>query len=212
MLSENNGQGEVKLTEADVPLVPSPPTDLKRLQEIKAQIEHEIKSRTFMSMTPQDRHIAYLLVMGLRPKQIAEELQISTTKVNELLKDVGFRGEVERLREHYFGEDMELLFKHILPKAVRTAEEIMDDVEQKAHIRLDAAFRFMDRSLGKPKQQLEVNGSLISSLFKRLDTLAAIAPAPIDAEFEELTTEAPKVAKGETYDAIDQLAEEMTRK
>jgi hypothetical protein len=58
----------------------------------------------------------------------------------------------------------------ILPVAIKVALQVMLDPNTKAQTRADAAFRFMDRVMGRPTQHVELNDNLIRQVYEKLDS------------------------------------------
>ena len=57
-------------------------------------------------------------------------------------------------------------------------------------VRVDAAFKFMDRALGKPSQQVEVSHNLLKDLIQKMDSSGT--SQAIEADFNLLQDEEKK--------------------
>lgn len=167
------------------------------------------------------RAMLYLAALGQSPRQIAYQLNCSDARVRQVLKSQSAQKEIERIQSELFLAQPQKMFNKILPGAVRTAERIMKDKTQKGSTRADVAFKFMDRALGKPKQEIEHSGSPVRQLFDQLDLLqkrqaemAAKTPTQVWRESSESVVEAEVVAKKEekldpNQDEVDRLMDEL---
>lgn len=98
--------------------------------------------------------------------------------------------EVKHVRYKLYGKDHKQRFSQILPHAIDIAEKVLLDPNTKTATKFAAAQEFMDRALGKPKQTVEHEGSLIRSLFEKLDGRAN-EPAIMEGSFTELPESNP---------------------
>lgn len=115
-------------------------------------------------LKPHHYSIAYMTVTGMKAGEIAKEVSMDPAYINQLMHSPPFQEFCQKIHWKIFGQDAQRRFKHILPKAIDTAENLMKDEMVKPSIRKDIAFGFMDRALGKPLQQVEVHTSSIKDL------------------------------------------------
>lgn len=134
--------------------------------------------------------IAYMHVMGMKNSEIAKELNLNANNIGKLLNSDRMRELCAKVRFKYFVVDTKKRLDMVLPKAIDVAEEIMLNKKVKPSTRADTAFRFMDRSLGKPVQQFEVGGNVVKQLLDRL-----------------IEKETPKVLDVKTIEANNEIKE-----
>ena len=121
------------------------------------------------NIRPRQRSVAYLAATGLKQVQIAKETGYKESSISILLQKPRMQFEVRRLQGLIFGKDAKKRFDNILPNAIGIAEGVMMDESNKPALRLNAAQDFMDRGAGKPKQDINIEGSLFRMLLERLD-------------------------------------------
>lgn len=119
--------------------------------------------------TPKHQAIAYMLATGLSNAEIARQLGMSSNRIHQIARTRRMAHEVKAIQWKMYGETPAKRFNAILPKAIEVAEALMHDDMVKPQTRADVAFKFMDRALGKPKQEVELSGSLIRNLLEELD-------------------------------------------
>lgn len=113
--------------------------------------------------------IVILAAADVKTEAIAELLQISINIVAVYLNEETIRQEIAMIQKTLMRKETNPRFLSLVPKAIDVAEEVMQDDNQKAAIRLAAAQLIMERALGRPTQQVDLGGSLIRTLFERLD-------------------------------------------
>lgn len=145
----------------------------------------------------------HLAAVGGNAKEISEALDIPVSSIRSLLASQSARDEIDRIRYSIFQKEPERIFRNILPKAVNTAFEIMQNPETREGVRMDAAFRFMDRALGKPVQEIKQETSGLKEVFDRLDAIEKNRKLNPEAPIveAEIVTEEGKPA--ETQDELD---------
>lgn len=157
--------------------------------------------------------IGYLAACGFTQKEIAEQMGMNTIYISKYLRTERMQEIVKEKSFELFGKGAQEKFMRLLPKAIDTAEKVMADELQKGSVRADVAFKFMDRALGKPKQQIEHNVSNIRTLIEKLDEVKFKEPIKqiettakpddniIDVQTEP--SESREVPKDEIDDWID---------
>lgn len=119
--------------------------------------------------SPKEETIVYLAAKGMKTPEIAQAVGMSNGQVQALLNSERLEFEIKHLRYKLHGKDTQKMFRDALPKAVEATISILDDPRSKPALILKSAEMILDRSLGKPKQTIEHEGSLIKKLFERLD-------------------------------------------
>src|ERR1035437_261943 len=140
----------------------------------------------------------HMAVLGWSPKEIALQLKITPTRVSAVLNSKSAKEQIYKGQQELFVKDPQKMFLNILPEAVNTARKIMKSKTTTASVRTDAAFKFMDRALGKPVQEIKHEGNAIRELFAALDKRnrgeeeVTIKKDAIDAEFKEIKSDVGK--------------------
>jgi hypothetical protein len=169
----------------------------------------------------QDEVLVYLAAQGRSPKEIADILGLTAETVRLKLNHERIQFEVKHLRYKLFGKDHKKRFSDILPYAIDATEAILKNPSAKDRTRFAAAQEIMDRALGKPKQTVEHEGSLIRALIEKLDQNGQNEKAQsIDSEVVPelsagVSTNPNEISRPDTSknpnlqtDSIDQWAEE----
>ena len=171
------------------------------------------KPRVPLRAMHNERLMCYMAAFGCSNAEIAEHFKMTEKDAVRILSKKFNKEETRRIQEKVFLEKADKVFQRILPKAIFTAEEIMDNKGNNPNVRLNAAIQFMDRSLGKPTQHIEQEGSLLRDLFTKMDEMQKakeIKPDIENAEFKDVsekTSEAEKLSE-EPKDEIDSFAED----
>lgn len=159
-----------------------------RIEEVKVQTEIVAYKGTPNMPTKfkaRDQHraklICYLKAIGFKNKDIAAAINGNINEVYRVLKSESAQLEIERVQQEIFVTEPAKMFETILPQAVRIAVSAMMSRKTKASVRVDAAFKFMDRALGKPTQPVEHSTNLVKELITKLNDNGA--EAPLDADF-----------------------------
>lgn len=115
--------------------------------------------------------VAFMAANGMTNAAIAKQLDCSTARVSTILASNRIQLEIKRIQSEIFINDPKKRFMEILPRAIDIAEEVLENEENNPSLRVDVAFRFMDRALGKPKESVEVKTSSIRDLFDQLEKM-----------------------------------------
>lgn len=129
--------------------------------------------------------IVYLAAEGKTNAEIAMVLNITSDTVRLKLGTEQMQFAVKHMRYKLYGKDHKKRFEEILPHAIDVTEEILLDPNAKQATRFAAAQEVMDRTLGKPKQTVEHEGSIVRALFEKLDEKKTVQPI-IDVGVPEL--------------------------
>lgn len=116
--------------------------------------------------------ICHLAALAMSEDDIAQITGTSPEFVKSSTKTLVGKAEIQRIQDQVWGDDFKKIIKAIIPMAIQTAFQAMVDPKTKTQTKVDAAFKFMDRAMGKPTQQIEINDNLIRSVFEKLDEQA----------------------------------------
>ena len=122
------------------------------------------------NLANKDEMLVYLSAKGAKTSEIASALDLTPQTVRLKLADDRVQFEIKRLRYQLYGKDHKKRFQDILPYAMDVTEEILKSPSAKPQLRFAAAQEVMDRALGKPKQTVEHEGSLVRSLLEKLNS------------------------------------------
>lgn len=161
------------------------------------------------------RSIAYYqAAWGMQPHEIAKSIGASAEWVKEAITSEEGVAAIKEIQFKIWGKDPKKWIESILPSAIQTAFEIMNDKTAKASTRLAAAEQFIDRAMGKATQVIETHDSTVRRMIEMMDAFGAAKPVvatqdesmETDHEEPELPTlpvpaEAPK-------DVVDRWVEE----
>jgi len=134
--------------------------------------------------------LCYLAATGLNNSQIARSLGVAPSSITTRLKDEQLQFEIKHLRYKLFGKDHKKRFNDILPHALDVTEEILMNPNTRPQVKFAAAQEVFDRALGKPKQTIEHEGSLVRALYEKLDSQKNSKPV-IDVPGKETIVENP---------------------
>lgn len=161
----------------------------ERIEEANKELEithYKGPPRMPINLRARDKHraklICYLKAIGFKNKDIAAAINGSLQEVYRVLKSESAQDEIERVQNEIFVAEPAKMFESILPQAVRIAVNAMMSRKTKASVRVDAAFKFMDRALGKPTQTVEHNTNLVKELITKINQ-NEVDTQPLDAEF-----------------------------
>jgi DNA-binding transcriptional MerR regulator len=169
-----------------------------RIEEAKAETEIVAYKGTPKMPTKykaRDQHrarlICYLKAIGFKNKDIAAAINGTSAEVLRVLRSESAQAEIERVQQEIFVAEPAKMFENILPSAVRIAVSAMMSRKTKTSVRVDAAFKFMDRALGKPTQTVEHSTNMVKEL---LTKLSENTPEPaLDADFFIVQNDPEKV-------------------
>lgn len=128
------------------------------------------------------RVICYLKAIGFKNRDIQRTLNCSLGEIYKVIRSQSGQDEIERVQREIFVSEPAKMFEAILPEAVKVAVNAMMSKKVNTSIRVDAAFKFMDRALGKPSQTVEHKGNLVKELITKISN-EGLEDAPLDADF-----------------------------
>lgn len=121
------------------------------------------------NLSVKDQIIVFCHIQGCTNAFIATELNLPEEHVRLKLGTEKFQAYAKHLKYKLFSEDPKKRFNDLLPFATDAIEDALKDPGTKIQTRLAAAQEVTDRVMGKPKQTIDVEGSLIRGLIDRLD-------------------------------------------
>lgn len=139
-------------------------------------------------LSHRHKYVAHLAAMGFKQVEIARRTGFSQAWLSTILSGELLTEEIDRIRKEMFALDPELALKSALPDSVELITKVIRDDQQKTSLRVDTAFRLIERTHGKAKQAIELGGSLIKDLFQQLD--AANRAKTISVDSRAVPTEA----------------------
>lgn len=113
--------------------------------------------------------ITYLAAEGKSVKEIAENTGMSQSTVKGILSDERVAFDIKHLRFKLHGKGVKERFNDMLPKAQDVAAEILENPNTKSQLKFQVAQEVFDRALGRPKQTIEHEGSMLRTIFEKLD-------------------------------------------
>lgn len=128
----------------------------------------------------QRTRAAELLAEGASPVELAEALGVSRTTGWRLAQEPEVRSAVNTIRELRAGAAA-LRIEYVAARAVRVLDDLLDDREAPAAVRLRAACELLDRA-GYGYAERSVSARVERELMGLLDTLKAIVDAPTYVE------------------------------
>jgi hypothetical protein len=167
-------------------------------------------------LSHRHRFIAHLAALGLKAREISAKTGYTEPRLSVILNNSLVKAEIEHVRKSLFATDPDQRLKLALPKALEVIDDCLNNPQAKLALRVDTAFRLMDRTHGKPKQQVEHTGTLLKDLFAELDRRSGHGPAldveskVVDADLVRTEHEEPTSVGGvdEEFDDIDAWVEQ----
>lgn len=138
-------------------------------------------------VTHRAKVICYLKAIGFKNKDISTTLGCPMSEVYRVIKSESAIAEIDRIQQEIFVHEPAKMFETILPQAVKIAVNAMMSRKTKTSVRVDAAFKFMDRALGKPTQHIEHEHNLVKELITKLDAVESTSEV-LDADFFDVSS------------------------
>jgi len=181
MQDEEKKEGSIPMTDLADPIV----SRHKEVEDSKVITAFKGEPRSLVGTPSKEKYrrkvICYLKAIGFRNRDIKNTLHCSLAEISKTLKSESAQEEIERIQREIFVAEPAKMFEAILPEAVKVAVNAMMSKKVNTSIRVDAAFKFMDRALGKPSQQVEVSHNLLKDLIQKMDTEPK--DVPLEADF-----------------------------
>lgn len=141
----------------------------------------------------------YLAAVGSPQKDIAVALGFSDKAVSLILNKSEIKNKVKLKQAELFGDNARKRINTLANKSIGIFEEVLDSAQEKVSHKIDVAKYITDQSLGKAKQDIKVEGSLLSEFLARLDE---VSKPPRDVS----------ESAGQEDDPIDSIATELIDK
>lgn len=119
------------------------------------------------------RVIAHMAALGLSNREIAGRTGYTEGRISIVLRSIEVTEEVERTRKEIFSRSDAQALVTMLPKAYETIWETLRDDGAARALRVDTSFKIIERLHGKPKQSVDVGGTLLKDVFAMLDRQAS---------------------------------------
>lgn len=165
------------------------------------QVDHSVEVTP--TSRPKERHriraAVNMAAIGLSADDISAQLGLSPSRVAAILKSPEAMGLIDDIQDKIYVKNFPGMVQKLVPKAMKTIVEVLDDSAEKGATRLEAAKTILDRAMGKPQQTIEHKGSQIRELFEQLDIMKKTKTIELDK-----TT----VIDAETTDSVDKWAME----
>ncbi len=120
-------------------------------------------------LSHRHKFIANLAASGMRNGDIAEELNMTDSRISIILDNPSMKIEIARIREKMFGSNNRRRLEMLMPKALNVAEEVLTGEQHMMKHKIDMAKYVLDQGLGKAKQDITVSGNLLGDLLDKLD-------------------------------------------
>ena len=189
---------EIVNHEPDHPPLPIPLETLTQMRRMGMAKPHNISWADWMgprALKPKHYTFCKLAARGLPRKELAAVMGITPEHTSTLMTNNLIQQQIQVFRDELYGKSHETRFKELLPKAIDTLEQVIDDQGAKEGARISAAEKIIDRALGKVPQPVEMETSLVKDLFQAVDRLKSGSGEILDVEPKE-------------PDALDQWANE----
>lgn len=122
------------------------------------------------NLSHKHKFIANLAASGLRNKDIAEETNMTESRISIILDNPNMSLEITRIREKMFGSNNRRRLEMLMPKALNVAEDVLTNEQHLTKHKIDMAKYVLDQGLGKAKQDFTVSGNLLGDLLDKLDS------------------------------------------
>lgn len=100
------------------------------------------------------------------PEIISKRTNMTFHRVRCLLDEPIVQKAIEAIRLDVYGENMDRKFKSLVPKAIKLIEDVMENESNNPGLRVEAASKIMDRALGKPKQEVNLESNSLADFMK----------------------------------------------
>jgi hypothetical protein len=125
------------------------------------------------NLNPRQMMVCKCSALMMKNAEISELTGMSEGYISAVINSAAGKFEIEEIQNKFLFNTKKML-DDILPLAIKTAFQVMLDPKSKPQVKADAAFRFMDRVMGRPVQQVEINDNLIRQVYEKLDSQKVI--------------------------------------
>lgn len=157
--------------------------------------------------------VMYLAALGVPLSTINRKTGIAKSSIHALLKNPKMQVEIEKIQRDLFLKDPQKWFDYILKDAIEVSYRMMKSKKVKDSVKADIAFKFMDRALGKPKQEIETTNNIMKSVIVELDNRKrkTVENDEIVVNTEGKEIQVTSSSQEEKKDKIDTIAEDALR-
>lgn len=155
-----------QLNERQRAFLTAPASELSPEAQVNGQRLHGHKPPEYelTEELPWHRTAAYLFACGtVTINDVAEAIGVHRQTIRNLLRQGWFQERVTELMSRHGGKDIMELFRAEQFNSLVTMIEVRDDPNASKRDRLTSAINILDRTMGRPKQQIEHTGTPISS-------------------------------------------------
>lgn len=156
--------------------------------------------------------IAYT-ALGLKPAQAARMVGITPVTLKRALTSQAGAKELNRIYDAVIVEEAKKKIDEILPVAIDTAFQIMVNEKTKDSVRMEGAFRFMDRAMGRPTQTVEMTHDLVRRVYQRLDEIrtvrSEVSTSDLKSSNSESTNDSAQVAVASAVVVVEEKKDEI---
>jgi hypothetical protein len=160
-------------------------------------------------LNPRQLMICKCSALMMGPAEVSELTGMSPAYISRVTASEAGRLEIASIQDKFLSNTKKML-DDILPLAIKTAFHVMLDPKTKPQVKADAAFRFMDRVMGRPVQQIEMNDNLIRQVYEKLDANKVVDIATKRIENAVIVAEATQETETQTpeLDPVDSWVKE----
>lgn len=187
------------------------PDDVNRWKSLGIQMPEFVSSSDWKvsgPLTANQRLVCHLAAIHLENKAIVRTTHLEEGYVSKIINSKIGAMTIDQIQSQLFSEDYKKSINKVMPLAIKQATKDMMDPNNKGSTRVDAAFKFMDRVLGKPVQQIEMKDTTIRGVYEYLDKMAK--GEAIEVQSEVLTEDKTPVTVEEDRkekDPVDEWVE-----
>lgn len=148
---------------------------------------------------PKHELMIHFKALGWSNRKISDELGVAASTVGNVLGQTKIKDLVKIKQKELWGQNVRSRIEALSMKATDTLEEVIDNKQEKSNLKVDVAKYIIDQGIGKAKQDIKVEGSLISEFYARLDQIgkpprdvsdsAPHTPDPVDMLVDEIVEE-----------------------
>jgi hypothetical protein len=143
-------------------------------------------------LSPRVRKVINLLALGRSPAMVAAEIGMTVDRVYKITALPEVKLKVAHKQQQLFENDAKQYMKTLMNKAYAVIDDILDDVDEKSAIRLEASKFVIDHVVGKANQVVEHKGNLLVEFINKLDAQSR--------EVEEATNRAKVLGESKVVD------------
>lgn len=181
------------------------PSQVERWKELGLTQPEWIKNVDWQigeSLNPKQMMICKCAALMMKTAEISELTGVSDAYISKIISSEAGRIEIGTMQDKFLSNTKKML-DDILPLAIKTALQVMLDPKTKPQVKADAAFRFMDRVMGRPVQQIEMNDNLIRQVYEKLDANKVVDIATKRIENAVIVEETVVAADETPLDPVD---------